>query len=68
MINGGEFEALIHSRSWRVQAPQLYSICVIMVCDIETNVFLPFWSFEANFQVEVMMGNVENLGAIAEVV
>ena len=37
-----------------------------MVCDIETSVFLPFYSFETNYWVKVVEGNVEGLGVSLE--
>ena len=37
-----------------------------MVCDIETNVFLHFYSFGANYRVEIAEGNVEELGVSSE--
>ena len=37
-----------------------------MVCDIETSVFLPFYSFETNYWVKGVEGNVEGLGVSLE--
>ena len=59
-----KIKALILPRNWGVQAPQLYSICMIMVCDFETNVFWLFCSFGANCQEE-MMGIVVKSGMIS---
>jgi hypothetical protein len=37
-----------------------------MVCGIETNVFLHFYSFGANYRVEIAEGDVEELGVSSE--
>jgi len=66
MINGGEFEALIHSRNGGFKHLNYIPFMLLWFAILEPTFFWFLYSFEANCQVEVMMGNVEKLGAISE--